>query len=54
MADYTLEQDARKDNFESDQIEVHTFFHDRTAAMPQGRMTIVVANEVVFDGELPY
>lgn len=52
--DYSLDMDSRKETNESDLIPIHTFFHDRTAQVPNGRMTIVVCNKAVFDGDLPY
>lgn len=52
---YALDsRDEVRKQKDSDLIEVHTLIHDRTAAMPDGRMTIVVADAVAFDGPLPY
>jgi len=42
MLDYALDYDSRKETSETDLIPVHTFYHDRTAAVPNGRMTMVI------------
>lgn len=40
---------------ESTQIPLFTFLHKRTSALPDGRMTTVLSDEIVlFDGPLPY
>jgi hypothetical protein len=42
-------------NVKTDLINVYTLMHEKTAAMPQGRMITVLNDEVVlFDGPLPY
>lgn len=39
----------------SDQIPFYTFYHDRTAACPNGRMAIFVSDQVtLMEGALPY
>jgi hypothetical protein len=38
----------------SDMIYVHLLVHDRTAAVPNGRYSLMVANRVVLDSKLPY
>lgn len=39
----------------SDLIPVYTLYHEKTAAMPQGRMITVLSNDLwLFDGPLPY
>jgi hypothetical protein len=39
---------------DSDQIFCHLLIHDRTPALPNGRYTLVVADTVVLDTQLPY
>lgn len=37
-----------------DTIELLTFYHDKTPALPQGRMVTCVGDKVLTDGPLPY
>lgn len=38
-----------------DLIPTYSFYHDKTTAMPQGRLVVLVSDDVVlFDGPLPY
>ena len=42
-------------DIKSDEIPVYTLMHEKTPAMPQGRMITVLTSDVVlFDGPLPY
>jgi hypothetical protein len=39
----------------TDLIATYTLFHEKTEAMPQGRMTVMTGDDIViFDGPLPY
>lgn len=38
----------------SDQVYVHLLIHDRTAAVPDGRYALMVAEQIVLDTTLPY
>lgn len=39
----------------TDDIPVYTLYHDVTPAVPQGRMTVLLDNDIIlFDGPLPY
>jgi hypothetical protein len=38
----------------SDMIYVHQLIHDRTAAVPMGRYSLMVGDQIVLDTELPY
>lgn len=54
---YELLNDERITAIEtkSDLIPVYTLFHEKTPAMPQGRMTVVLSDDItIFDGPLPY
>lgn len=42
------------DPINHDLIRMGTFYHNKTEAMPEGRLVIYVANAIVFDGPLPY
>lgn len=39
---------------DSDLVEMLTFYHDKTPALPEGRMTVIVENNVLMDTSLPY
>lgn len=39
---------------DSDHITFWTFYHDKTEAMPKGRVVYFVNSKVLFDGALPY
>lgn len=39
---------------ESDQIYVHRLVHDRTAALPEGRYSLMIGEKIVEDMPLPY
>lgn len=42
-------------NNESDLVQLHTFYHKKSEAMPQGRMVQFLSHDIVlFDGPLPY
>lgn len=44
-----------KREVETDLVPLFTFYHDRSAAIPGGRMVQFLADDIVlFDGELPY
>lgn len=38
----------------SDSIFCHLLIHDRTAAVPEGRYTLMIAQQIVLDSALPY
>ncbi len=41
--------------YETDEIPLYTFLHERTVAMPNGRLVEMVDKDVImFDGDLPY
>lgn len=41
--------------YDSNQIEMFTYYHKKTAAVPKGRMSIFLADgTVLYDGDLPY
>lgn len=39
---------------DDDCVELRELFHDKTPAMPEGRLVLCVENVVLFDGPLPY
>lgn len=39
---------------DEDTIYVFYFFHQKTAALPQGRFSVLVGDKIVFNGTLPY
>jgi len=42
-------------DLKSDLIPVYTLMHDKTPSMPQGRITVILSNDIVlFDGPLPF
>jgi len=43
-----------KYSMDDDMVEVYTLLHDRTLAVPQGRLTVVVGTEAIEDIALPY
>jgi hypothetical protein len=51
---YMLGYDHTLDAVEADEVEVWEFYHDRTEALPDGRRCIVVGEQVLDDGPLPY
>lgn len=38
----------------TDQVDVWTFYHAKTPAMPQGRIVAMVGDTIIIDGPLPY
>lgn len=47
--------ERKADDFEGDDIPVYVFQHDRTAALPDGRLVILVSSDcVIAEGPLPY
>lgn len=52
---YELKPLVGDDRSECDLIDLYTLRHDKTEAMPQGRLVICLNDEIVlFDGPLPY
>lgn len=43
-----------KETKDDDIVEVFTFYHTQTDALPQGRMVVFLRDLVLFDGPLPY
>lgn len=50
-----LRRDAIAYSYDSDEIECYTLFHEKTPAMPQGRIAMLVdADLILLDAPLPY
>jgi hypothetical protein len=45
---------AGNEPINEDLVPFYTFYHDKTEAMPQGRMVFFLENVVLMDGPLPY
>ena len=46
---------TRQVDMESDLVPIYKLYHDKTPAMPEGRLTIIADKDLVlFDGPLPY
>jgi hypothetical protein len=43
-----------EDPLNDDIVDIYTFYHDKTEAMPQGRITIFLRNVILFDGPNSY
>ena len=52
---YELAPYKYNDDLDTDMIDVYELRHDKTDAMPEGRLTVVASDDIVlFDGPLPY
>lgn len=50
--DYDLFKSEREQN--KDLVPIHYFYHEKSAALPEGRQVIAVGDTIVFDGPLVY
>ena len=49
--DYSFKNGDKKDE---DMLKVYTFYHNRTEALPNGRLVVFIEDVILFEGDMPY